>query len=489
MVKRIALRLVVVSLAVCLPTVAFAQALHSSAQKYREQNPSAAIGRSGSATLAARLLLAKDGTTDVEVTTGELDTPATPPGSLSRVQLKAFDAAGETIFTQNVTPATVSGYWKQTFSGFAVAQPFQIQGNIRAIDGRRTDVVVVTASVQKRPDLSVRDLSVPARVSPGVPAQIVATIAELNGQVGARGDCVLYVDGVEVDRANGIWVDSGDSVSCAFAHTFESVGSPLLKVAVSNVQPGDWDVANNTASATLQVRESGLAYVFAFAQTLDDYRVFNKYTGRYVNSTATEGYDFLQEQVRTSTEGWDKLFYYGVNWTPIPTASSVAVDFSISDGVATWSGGSQAVGCSLYGFGGINGRLVRWWATACGNIWVQLESDAGTVTYFGHVYSHQFRLEGLPTDYDMYSEYFYNSVEINGPTRLAGSAITMDIRLTLNGSTVYGAPVSITLGAPAINSGSNGSCTTTYGPDGSPMESCWREDYSWMQRWGQVLIE
>ena len=47
----------------------FAQQIQLNAQKYRERNPSAAIGRSGSATLAARLLLAKDGTTDAEVTT------------------------------------------------------------------------------------------------------------------------------------------------------------------------------------------------------------------------------------------------------------------------------------------------------------------------------------------------------------------------------------------------------------------------------------
>jgi hypothetical protein len=481
---------VVVSIAACIPSAALAQALHSSAQKYREQNPSAATGRSGSATLAARLLLAKNGTTDLEVTTGDLDTADTPPGSLTRVQLKAFDAAGETMFVQNHTPPTQDGYWKQTFTGFSVAQPFQVQANIRAIDGRRTDVVVVTASVRKRPDLTVSDLSVPPTASTGVPTQVVATISELNGHVGARADCVLYVDDVEADRANGIWVDGGDRVSCAFAHTFSSAGDKRLRVAVSNVQPGDWDLANNSATATTQVLNpsSGWAWVFAFAQTLDNYRYYEKFTGRYLNSTATQGYDFFEERLRTSAQGWDKFHYDAINWTPIPAASSIAVSFVVSDGVTVWSGGSQANGCSLYGFGGIHGRLVYWWATGCGYAWVQLESYAGTVTYAGHGYRHEFRHEGLPTDYDRYSEYFSNSYEENGPTKLASANVDMDVRLVLNGTTLYSQPVSITMGAPAINGGSDQSCSSSYGPDGSRWESCSEWNASWLERWGQVLI-
>ncbi|MGI9166054.1 MAG: hypothetical protein ACR2G5_06670 [Pyrinomonadaceae bacterium] len=46
---------------------------------------------------------------------------------------------------------------------------------------------------------------------------------ELKGDVGATADLILYADGVEVDRANGVWVDAGGTVSCVFTHTFTSL--------------------------------------------------------------------------------------------------------------------------------------------------------------------------------------------------------------------------------------------------------------------------
>ena len=78
----------------------------------------------------------------------------------------------------------------------------------------------VTASVQKRPDVTVYGVYAPPRAPVNTPIQIGAVIAELNADVGAHTDCVLYVNDVETDRANGIWVDSGDAVTCAFNPTF-----------------------------------------------------------------------------------------------------------------------------------------------------------------------------------------------------------------------------------------------------------------------------
>lgn len=58
---------------------------------------------------------------------------------------------------------------------------------------------------------------------------------------------LTHDDGVEEDRARDIWVDASGVVTCAFTHVFASEGAPLVKVAVENVCPGDWDLGNNTS--------------------------------------------------------------------------------------------------------------------------------------------------------------------------------------------------------------------------------------------------
>lgn len=63
------------------PAKASRPALVSNGIKYRVNGLQPATGRSGSASLTARALLGKDGTTLVEATTGELDSAATPPAT------------------------------------------------------------------------------------------------------------------------------------------------------------------------------------------------------------------------------------------------------------------------------------------------------------------------------------------------------------------------------------------------------------------------
>jgi hypothetical protein len=93
----------------------------------------------------------------------------------------------------------------------------------------------------------------PANALVGLPVNFTAFVMERNGDVGARASCVLYVDGTAVDRADGIWVDAGRVVSCAMAHSFSTTGTHTIDVRAENVQPGDYDDANNGASGSIQI--------------------------------------------------------------------------------------------------------------------------------------------------------------------------------------------------------------------------------------------
>ncbi|MFL5383202.1 MAG: hypothetical protein ACJ8GN_11845 [Longimicrobiaceae bacterium] len=228
--------------------------LISNAVKYRDLGAKPATGRSGSSTLAARALLGKDGVTELEVTTGTFDPVPEATRPLTRLQVKQLDSDGHPVRTLNYNDLAGGGTAAFRYEGLARGTTLQVQGNVA--EAPRTDVVTVTGTVHRRPDLRIGTVT-PLQVRLGFPMNVDVTVSELNGDVGARADCVLYVDGVEADRARGIWVDAGDAVSCSLTHVFESVGSKQIRMEVANVSPGDFDPSNNVAHATVQVAGAG----------------------------------------------------------------------------------------------------------------------------------------------------------------------------------------------------------------------------------------
>jgi len=233
--------------------------LVSNRQRYRVKNPVTATGRSGSAEVTARALVGKDGRTVLEMSTGGLDTELAPRGAFTKAQVKLLDPGNSSrvVATTNYV-GLASGYFTATYSGLGAGFPLQVQANIKGADGNRTDVVTVNDHVKRRPDLAVT-LGALGNALARAPAEISASVRELNGDVGAAANCVLLVDGIAVDRANGIWVDAGDAVSCAFMHAFTTTGSHAVTVRVEGVAPGDWDTANNEARGTIVIVDPSVA--------------------------------------------------------------------------------------------------------------------------------------------------------------------------------------------------------------------------------------
>jgi hypothetical protein len=231
-------------------------------QRYRVKSAAAATGRSGSAEVTARALLGKDGKTVLEMSTGALDAASTQKGAFTKAQVKMLDPgnASRVMATANYV-GLGAGYFTATYAGLGVGFPLQVQANVKGADGNRTDVVTVSERVKRRPDLAVT-LGNLGNALVRAPTEIAASVRELNGDVGAVADCVLLVDAVTVDRAKGIWVDAGDAVSCAFMHTFATVGQHGVTVRVEGVAPGDWDVANNEASGSIAVADPSVAPQF-----------------------------------------------------------------------------------------------------------------------------------------------------------------------------------------------------------------------------------
>ena len=377
---------------------------HSNAEKYRDQGAHPATGRSGSASIQSRALLGKDGNTAFEATTGELD-GATPPGEIAKVQLTSLNGNGDAIVTTNFNHIG-GGYWSTIVPGLLRYAPMQLQTNVRGIDGNRTDVVTVQTTILQRPDLRVVAPQHPDKAYVNTSVAISALVSELNGDVGARADCELFVDGTQVDNALGIWVDAGDAVSCAFAYTFRSTGTHTVAVLAGNVVPGDWDTANNSASNNIEI-------VLPIVN-------LNWYSSAYTND---QGYD-VRNGTRTSSNcsyyynyslcnyGYE-TFAYGsqsrnTSFSFSASTSQAAAVFPASLAFSATTDNSPISNASgLIGTAGQQGCLDTYdastttWGTICatsGSTSVSFNRYGGASTYYSN---------GYQQNYQQYTYYCY----------------------------------------------------------------------------------
>ena len=217
--------------------------------RYRDTGGKPATGRAGSAVVDALALLGRDGYTDLELRARPADPASSATGTVERAQVKVYDETGALRITRNA-----AGGQPVRIGGLLPGTRIDAQANVTGIDPNRTDVVSVSQTVRMRPDLSVT-LGVDSRtIHTGAPAVIVASVNELNGQLGAEANCVLRVNGEQVDQARGIWVDAGGRVDCAFTTQPMAEGVHTLTVALEGVRPGDWNAVNNTASVQVVAR-------------------------------------------------------------------------------------------------------------------------------------------------------------------------------------------------------------------------------------------
>lgn len=239
-----------------LPSLAQHPELIPNAIKYSDTGLKPAAGRDGDIAIEARALLGSDGVTDIEVTTGSFDGDTAPTGTLKQVQVKA-GLELEDPHTRNFQVAGVFASVRLSDLLLAPREQIRIQAKAESYDLLRTGVVTVTETVKRRPDLRLGQVSIPRNAIAGHPAIIYLGVREGNGDIGARANCVMRVDGVEVDGATNIWVDALGEVTCAMTHTFTTPGVHQVQLAVENVSPADWNPNNNTtATVAVNVRDA-----------------------------------------------------------------------------------------------------------------------------------------------------------------------------------------------------------------------------------------
>ena len=248
----------------------------SNARQYAQTGKRPGTGRSGSATLSAWALLGQDGAAQIELVAGGWSgwtrsrrmVDQAGSARLTKAQLKVYNPDGVQLYSRihtiNAPSASIPA------EGLVRGGRAQVHAMIDGADYRRVGVITMDVPVALRPDLAVSAVEAAEQVPVNTPVSIVGVVRELNGDVGAWADCVLYVDGAERDRARGIWIDAGGTVSCLFTQSFATSGTPELEVRLEGVAPGDYQLPNNAARRTINVAPATEASPFKYSAFFDD---------------------------------------------------------------------------------------------------------------------------------------------------------------------------------------------------------------------------
>ena len=225
----------------------------SNAVKYRDSSKPHAHAKAGDVTVQARVLMNKDHTADLELTTSTFDKVASR-GNIDRVAIesRSLGSVEERSLTNDGTHAI-------RLRVLGPGEPVTIRAAVSGIHGRQQREVTLVETAKFRPDLEVSALAIPETIIAGFPAVIDAVVRERNGDLGARANCALSVNGQEVDRARGIWVDAGGTVSCSFRYAFATEGPNEVQVSLREASPADWDDDDSAMTMQLNVASNATA--------------------------------------------------------------------------------------------------------------------------------------------------------------------------------------------------------------------------------------
>lgn len=400
--------------------------LVSNAVKYRDAGRKPATGRAGSAAITARALIGRDMTTELEVSAGPADSGRTASPSLQKLKVTALDYDGTQIFETNHTGLSGPSF-SRAYTGLGWNQTLNLQANVTGIDPNRTDVVNATVPVLLRPDIYVYLYGI-HRVRVGQPVPITAIVAEMNGHVGARTDCVLYVDGVAVDRALGIWVDAGTFVTCAFTHVFDAEGTPHVEVRAENVNPGDWSTVNNASGDEVAVVGADNYFEYAQAQSTTTY-TRSLWSNTWIDRLANSGNEGTGEY---TNDGWAQYalayggFERGLSGSFTIQASQSSGGSTIHDleiqvdslnGYACFSRFDDTAAATFYACT-VNSVYAQWTT-------FRYDRNAGAVTYHSADYGRYW--DGATGEEYTYA-YNYDSRSSQGTRATFGSDYTFSVR-------------------------------------------------------------
>ena len=243
LINKIALAAALVALPAAAAPKSQPAQLKPLSQKYSDRGAKPGTARTaGGQEIQAMALLDAAGSTHIDLTI--------PPGTIEKVQVRVY--RGDTLLaTDNYSKGLGGAQAAFEYANLRRGDRIEVLAHVKNGRGPMS-VASVSTEIHLRPDLEP-GIQAPATVGYNAPFSVVGRVRETNGDVGARFDCRLFADGVQVGEIRGAWVDAGGEVACHFTPSLASLGSKQLVVRADGVAPGDYDAGNNAVLANVQV--------------------------------------------------------------------------------------------------------------------------------------------------------------------------------------------------------------------------------------------
>lgn len=177
-------------------------------------------------------------------------TTAASPDVLPLVQVKVFAPDGSHLRTETFHDvAAPAGAAAIPLSALVRNQVLEVKAHVK--DGNQNNLDAQT-KVLLRPDLTVRNLAVPARVVRKQEFALQAEIAEMAGDTGAQAT-VSLAEGGAVVASTPVTLGPGGSAAVSFPLQFATAATHAFTVAVNDAAPAEANAANNDARAAVRV--------------------------------------------------------------------------------------------------------------------------------------------------------------------------------------------------------------------------------------------
>jgi len=316
-----------------------AQAGDDEKEHYSNQGAHPTKVVTGGITLQSRALMDGAGKTDFELTTGTLDSSATPPFNINEIEIHAVRPAGQKGFERHFENLLSGGYAYYELTGLAHGEILDVKTEIGAenylgeeghqdVNFRFQDVV------KYRPNMVVQKLDYPPVARPGTAVVFSATLVEAMGDLGGHVDCVLMVDGKQVDAAKAIWIDAASVVTCRLTYTFNTAGLHNVAARIQGCVPHDYDLLRKELGGQIQIQNPNNMFYSASVseQTTVNANTVNTYYS--LSSTIPD-----KQELSTATTATQGRYFDG----QIPSALNLPLKASYSDS----SGGASLTSVSF----------------------------------------------------------------------------------------------------------------------------------------------
>lgn len=367
--------------------------------------------------------------TDVQLTVSPLLPGYTAPTVANQTLLRSRKISGQLGWSKSfksvpLAPSGGSSVGTLAFTDLLHGQKIEAQVTVPNSKNKQAEVIRADGRVLLRPDLAVGLPTGPTIVNTRRIVNISAPVMELQGDLGASADAVLFIDGVAVDQVQGLKVAAASQVGVVFATRFQTAGIHQLKIRVQNVNPGDFDYSNNEVSFEIEAVQPALTPMYYDA---------------YYNHYRREGHREWDDDYSAGTEDYTYVDESFTQYMYVDSALGFPLDtFSISllaDGTEKIAAVLDDVGGYLNDYGCFKATTASF--SLGGNAWAYVESDedvcSDTQSTYIQVSNYASTQMYFSTGYDEYWGPFQNSYNYSYGTFL-DAANSIQSRLITQGA-------------------------------------------------------